>query len=343
MRHIQKYINTTNGGIIRNMAGKIKKRDGTGFLSKVFKKKKKSDTTDDFLPMEEEIAGDIKKTEPIVLKEIDTGKKSALGDVEPELRLWLSNGRIIKNLPELAAAMKNMKKSVFRTHAKGSKNDFSSWIADIIKNRELAAKIKKLKTSGAMYAELKKFEKAERAKEKNEKEQKTRAKKEKEAMQAKKTIQQLMPVVKKTGALTLKQQEDALLEKEKQLNEEERKLNERKIELSKKRIALLKERGELEKEKFEKFLKKKTKTYEELPFSEEEAPEPMAEQKNKSEIIGAIQKTRRLLEEGNTEAAKKSFEELQTSLRAAYMPAEEKRKLQYETLELEADIKLASL
>ncbi len=330
-----------------------KKKEGKGLFSKLFKNRKKAPKFPkwDEPTMEEEIGTEIKKIEPKILKDIDKGKKSVLGNVEPELRLWLSDGRIIKNLPELANAMKNMKKNVFNAHVSRNKNDFSDWIKDIIKDQELAARVKKMKSSKATYEELKRFEKTTKKQEKQEKKKQIQIKKEKAAKQAKKTIEQLMPVIKpakakiaETKKLTLKQRENLLLEKEKLLNEEERKLNQKRIELSKRRIALIKERGELEKEKFSRFMKSKTKkSYEEIPFEEETEPEPLLETKNKSEIIESIHKIRQLLKEGNIEAAKKAFEETQTALRTIYLPEEEKRKLQYETLELEADIKLASL
>ena len=64
-----------------------------------------------------------------------------LGNVPAESAFVLFNGPKINNLFELAEALESMKETSFRHHVTGQKNDFSSWIRDIIGDNELAAKI----------------------------------------------------------------------------------------------------------------------------------------------------------------------------------------------------------
>ena len=64
-----------------------------------------------------------------------------LGNVPAENAFVLFNGPRINNLFELAEALESMKETSFRHHVTGQKNDFSSWIRDIIGDNELAAKL----------------------------------------------------------------------------------------------------------------------------------------------------------------------------------------------------------
>ncbi len=92
-------------------------------------------------------------TEPIFLKEVDTGEKY-FADVEPEFRFWLGDGRVIKNLNELAHALRTMHNSTFFHHVNRDKNDFSNWIKEIIKDKALAEKVRNIKDSGEMAATI---------------------------------------------------------------------------------------------------------------------------------------------------------------------------------------------
>jgi len=71
--------------------------------------------------------------------------ESMLGEVSPEKYFWAANGAIIKNLQELEPAMENMGEEAFRTHVNEEKNDFSSWVKDVIGDVEFADQLSKTK------------------------------------------------------------------------------------------------------------------------------------------------------------------------------------------------------
>jgi len=66
-----------------------------------------------------------------------------LNDVMPENCFWCCDGTIIKNLSELEFALKKMKVKTFNHHVNKDKNDFSSWINDVIGDVKLADDLKK--------------------------------------------------------------------------------------------------------------------------------------------------------------------------------------------------------
>ena len=53
-------------------------------------------------------------------------------------RFVLADGRVLKNVKELSDALEHMGDDVFRTHVNNGKNDFSSWVRDVLNEQELA-------------------------------------------------------------------------------------------------------------------------------------------------------------------------------------------------------------
>ena len=49
-------------------------------------------------------------------------------DVDPSKFFWLSDGRVLKNLAELADALESGDISVWNYHVTADKNDFANWI-----------------------------------------------------------------------------------------------------------------------------------------------------------------------------------------------------------------------
>ena len=64
--------------------------------------------------------------------------KRYLCDAAPEQCFWVNNGPILKNMEELANALPDMADDTFRHHVNNEKNDFSSWVRDIIGDQKLA-------------------------------------------------------------------------------------------------------------------------------------------------------------------------------------------------------------
>ena len=64
--------------------------------------------------------------------------ESRLGDVPQGERFWCQDGRVLKSLPQLGVALKQMDEETFRQHSSESRNDFSNWVRDVIGDEELS-------------------------------------------------------------------------------------------------------------------------------------------------------------------------------------------------------------
>ncbi len=67
-------------------------------------------------------------------------------EIKPEEHFFLKNGRVLKNIYELLNALKSIDAETFEHHVSEVKNDFGSWIRDVFKDEELAAKVLSAKT-----------------------------------------------------------------------------------------------------------------------------------------------------------------------------------------------------
>jgi len=81
--------------------------------------------------------------------------KRIFSDVSDEKSFWVNEGPVVKNLEELTAALRKMKKNVFEHHVDKTKNDFSTWVAEVIGDSALAKSIAKTKTKQTMINKLK--------------------------------------------------------------------------------------------------------------------------------------------------------------------------------------------
>ena len=69
-----------------------------------------------------------------------------LADVPQEKRFWCSDGRVLKSLPQLGVALKQMDEETFRHHSSESRNDFSNWVRDVIGDEKLSRDLLKSTT-----------------------------------------------------------------------------------------------------------------------------------------------------------------------------------------------------
>ena len=69
----------------------------------------------------------------------------ALSDVEPQHYFQAKDGTIVKNLIDLARAVELMDLPTFSHHVCNGRNDFASWVSDIIGDTELGKELKQLK------------------------------------------------------------------------------------------------------------------------------------------------------------------------------------------------------
>ena len=51
-----------------------------------------------------------------------------LGNVSQEKQFWCHDGRYLKNLKELEAALEQKAEETFRYHANDAKSDFNNWV-----------------------------------------------------------------------------------------------------------------------------------------------------------------------------------------------------------------------
>ena len=73
--------------------------------------------------------------------------KKLSGNVPEEKVFWCSDGKVLKNMPELETALKEMSEETFSYHSNETKSDFSNWVRDVIGDKELANNLQKSATS----------------------------------------------------------------------------------------------------------------------------------------------------------------------------------------------------
>ncbi len=272
--------------------------------------------------------------EPNFLMDIDLGRHA--GSVEPELALWLNDGRVVKSIGELAKALKTMNSRAFSQHQEN--NEIRDWVRDITGNAQLAGEIGAAKAKNDVVKALERHIKESRKKAKKEPAEKQ------EIQKAIEEIRKKPDTIERGG--TLEEREKLLEEKERQLETEEDVINSKRIALANRRYQLIKERGALEKEKFERILKghyseaRKTGT----EHGKTGLPEmELANDYTKESIQRLILQARASLDNGDTTGARKTIAELKNAIECAAIEPEDIKRLEYDVLELEADLKLALL
>jgi hypothetical protein len=80
--------------------------------------------------------------------------KLVLGPVEPQYYFYAKDGTVVKSLVDLARAVELMDETSFKHHVTDSRNDFASWINDIIKDKSLANEVKGLRSKEAVLRKI---------------------------------------------------------------------------------------------------------------------------------------------------------------------------------------------
>ena len=80
--------------------------------------------------------------------------KSMLNNVPDEHAFWCCDGVIIKNLEGLYSALKSMSKETFHHHVTRDRNDFSTWIREVVGDTTLARQLDKIATRASMQAKV---------------------------------------------------------------------------------------------------------------------------------------------------------------------------------------------
>ncbi|NQV08446.1 hypothetical protein HQ529_01185 [Candidatus Woesearchaeota archaeon] len=68
-----------------------------------------------------------------------------LADVRPEKHFVANDGTVIKNIYSLVDSLKKINNNTFEHHVNNDRNDFANWIRHVLKDKELADNIQRLK------------------------------------------------------------------------------------------------------------------------------------------------------------------------------------------------------
>ena len=86
-----------------------------------------------------------------------TGKnraKDILSNVPEDKVFWANDGRVLRNLKDLPAALVDMSNEAFKYHVNEDKNDFKNWILDVVRDEKLAKSIAKTKSKEVLLRKL---------------------------------------------------------------------------------------------------------------------------------------------------------------------------------------------
>ena len=68
------------------------------------------------------------------------------GEIDPSKNFWLSDGRVLKSLSELADALETSDISVWNYHVTADKNDFANWVENVFGDKPLGKAIRAAKS-----------------------------------------------------------------------------------------------------------------------------------------------------------------------------------------------------
>ncbi len=69
--------------------------------------------------------------------------KRLLSPVDEAYVFFVNDGRVLRDMEELAQALASMSEETYQYHANAEKNDFANWVVDIIKDQQLEASLRK--------------------------------------------------------------------------------------------------------------------------------------------------------------------------------------------------------
>ncbi|MBI2141798.1 hypothetical protein HYU16_05255 [Candidatus Woesearchaeota archaeon] len=156
----------------------------------------------------------------------------------------------------------------------------------------------------------------------------------------------------------LDRKEEELDRHEKELSSEEAELNANKLDITRKRYELIKQKGEIERKKFGIFMRKHRLTVQRQETLLAEQPERLPDfaqelkgmpdlrlggEYGKERLQALLEEAKQHIRQNNVDEAQKALEQAQSVFNTVYMTMNEKKEMEYEILEVEADLKLASL
>ncbi|OHB22419.1 MAG: hypothetical protein A3J67_00085 [Parcubacteria group bacterium RIFCSPHIGHO2_02_FULL_48_10b] len=67
---------------------------------------------------------------------------------------WVADGKALRNLRDLAWALKEMNDATFSCHANKEKNDFANWVAEVLQDEALAKLLRGSKTKATALKKI---------------------------------------------------------------------------------------------------------------------------------------------------------------------------------------------
>ncbi|MBI2549868.1 hypothetical protein HYV83_01665 [Candidatus Woesearchaeota archaeon] len=80
--------------------------------------------------------------------------KAILAKVPLQVSFWLCTNENLRSLRDISEALQKATDDVFRYHVNRDKNDFETWIRDIIKDKDLAREIARVKTRDTLIRKI---------------------------------------------------------------------------------------------------------------------------------------------------------------------------------------------
>lgn len=80
--------------------------------------------------------------------------KAILARVPIQVSFWLCTNENLRSLRDISEALQKATDDVFRYHVNRDKNDFETWIRDIIKDKDLAREIARVKTRDTLIRKI---------------------------------------------------------------------------------------------------------------------------------------------------------------------------------------------
>lgn len=76
-------------------------------------------------------------------------KKKELINADDSNLFWVNGNGALRNLKELAESLSSMSDETFAYHVNAEKNDFASWVKEVLLDSKLALDLKRSKTKAA--------------------------------------------------------------------------------------------------------------------------------------------------------------------------------------------------
>lgn len=80
--------------------------------------------------------------------------RGILARVPINVSFWLCTNENLRSLPELFTSLQKADDEVFRYHVNRDKNDFEVWIRDVLKDKDLAREIARVKTRDTLIRKI---------------------------------------------------------------------------------------------------------------------------------------------------------------------------------------------